>query len=226
MGHPLRAAQLTSGNAVVLWCDLARVTADAALLTDGERARAGSMSPDVADHWVRTRTWVRRALGRTLAADPAAVVIAADPQGRPTLPGHPGVHLSISHCSVVVTLALAAAPLGVDVEDLPGPNVDLAQVAGVVGARSEQAELATVPEPDRARAFQRWWTRKEAVLKAEGTGFLREPREVTVGVTTTTPPAPWVVHDLGLLPAPGGPALALATHGPARVTLHSAPYDR
>ncbi|MGO0575314.1 4'-phosphopantetheinyl transferase family protein [Ornithinimicrobium panacihumi] len=226
MGDAVRAAQLSPGTASVLWTDLGDVTADPTLLSDAERGRAAAMAPEVADHWVRTRTWVRRTLGRTLAADPAAIVIAADPQGRPTLPDHPEGHLSISHCPHVVALALAAAPLGVDVEDLPGPGVDLAQVAAVVGAPSEQAELADVRTPDRPRAFQRWWTRKEAVLKAEGTGFLREPREVTVGVTTTTPPAPWVVHDLGLLPASGSPALALATHGPAVVTVLPPPYDR
>ena len=125
MGDAVRAAQLSPGTASVLWTDLGDVTADPPLLSDAERGRAAAMAPEVADHWVSTRTWVRRTLGRTLDVDPASLDITADAQGRPTLPGRPDVHLSVSHCRQVVALALAAAPLGVDVEDLPGPRVDL-----------------------------------------------------------------------------------------------------
>jgi 4'-phosphopantetheinyl transferase len=110
---------------------------------------------------------------------------------------------------------LAHGRVGVDVEELPPAGEDMIGVAEVVATPAELDELRALAEESRPAAFQRWWVRKEAVLKAEGTGFLTDPRAVHVGVTVVAPPSPWVVLDLGLLDGPGCPALAVATERPA-----------
>ena len=114
----------------------------------------------------------------------------------------------------------------VDVEDRPRPEVDLRAVAEVVASPHELQELRAVPEDDLPGLFQRWWTRKEAVVKARGAGFLEDPTGLDVGWgTCARPPAPWVVHDLGTLDLPDRPALCLVTAGPAwvRVRRSSSP---
>ncbi len=125
------------------------------------------------------------------------------------------VDVNVAHTDGVLVLALARRRVGVDVEELPPTGEDLIGLAEVVATPAELDELRYLDERIRPAAFQRWWVRKEAVLKAEGTGFLTDPRAVHVGITVAAQPAPWVVHALGLVPGPGRPALAVAIEGDA-----------
>jgi 4'-phosphopantetheinyl transferase len=89
------------------------------------------------------------------------------------------LEFSVAHSGDLVAVAVAAAPVGVDVEQLEGRPRELgggdpATLARVALATEERAALAAVPAPDRARAFLVAWTRKEAVTKAKGDG-LRVP---------------------------------------------------
>ncbi|VVD77641.1 4'-phosphopantetheinyl transferase family protein [Pandoraea terrigena] len=91
--------------------------------------------------------------------------------GRPRLPAHPGLHVSLSRTRGAVAAACAIAPVGIDVEhwdeawladaDLPGVNererIRLNAFAGV-------AYTHHAPSP-RALAWLRLWTRKESLIK-------------------------------------------------------------
>ena len=171
--------------------------------------------------WLAARTWVRMVLGDLLSVDAAEVELLAEPSGRPYLgdlhdPTAP--EISIAHSDSTVVLAVGSMRLGVDVEDRLPWGTDLLAVASVVASPTELAELAAVPDAQRAMTFQRWWTRKEAVLKAMGVGFLRGPRACHVGAhDLPAPPPPWQVHDLGPVLRPDGAVLCLATEGPAQV---------
>ncbi|MFF2348933.1 4'-phosphopantetheinyl transferase family protein [Kitasatospora sp. NPDC058115] len=82
--------------------------------------------------------------------------------GKPYLPNHPGIEVSLSHTKGVVAAAAAHRPVGVDVEltDRGGTLLDVAP--RVLTAQ----ELRQVREhPDPARAFLRLWVRKEALIK-------------------------------------------------------------
>ncbi len=75
--------------------------------------------------------------------------------------------------------------LGVDLERLR-PVGEAERIVASFFTAAEQAAFAAIADPDRPEAFLRGWTRKEAVLKAFGsgiaglaarheTGFGREP---------------------------------------------------
>jgi 4'-phosphopantetheinyl transferase len=97
------------------------------------------------------------------------------PHGKPAV-RRGGLELSVAHSGDLVAVAVAAAPVGVDVEQLEGrPHQgDPAALARMVLADAERTALAAVPPSGRARAFLVAWTRKEAVTKAKGDG-LRVP---------------------------------------------------
>jgi 4'-phosphopantetheinyl transferase len=100
------------------------------------------------------------------------------PHGKPAVRGG-DLEFSVAHSGDLVAVAVAAAPVGVDVEQLEGRPHELgggdpATLARLVLAAEEQAALAAVPASGRARAFLVAWTRKEAVTKAKGDG-LRVP---------------------------------------------------
>ncbi|MFE7561260.1 4'-phosphopantetheinyl transferase family protein [Kitasatospora sp. NPDC057500] len=82
--------------------------------------------------------------------------------GKPYLPDHPGIEVSLSHTKGVVAAAAGHRPIGVDVE-LTDRGGTLLDVAPRVLA---EAELRQVREhADPARAFLRLWVRKEALIK-------------------------------------------------------------
>ena len=97
--------------------------------------------------------------------------------GRPVVDG---LSVSVSHSADrVVVAGSPMASIGVDVE-----HVVQAKTVDVLSSRtlstSELAELDRVAPELRARAFTRYWTRKEALLKATGHGLSVPPRSVEV----------------------------------------------
>lgn len=181
------------------------------------------MLAGLGDSWAATRAWVKGELADLVGiADPAAIRLVADGNGRPSVehPGWPaGWDLNLSHTDTVIALAAGRGRLGIDVEDEPTAASDVLALAEVVGTRRECDELAAAIAAGASgpTVFTQWWVRKEAVLKAVGIGFGSDPRAVHVGVTTVAPLSPWRVIDLGRLDLSVGPWLALATDHPVAV---------
>ncbi|WP_030243579.1 4'-phosphopantetheinyl transferase family protein [Streptomyces sp. NRRL S-350] len=82
--------------------------------------------------------------------------------GKPYLPDHPQVHVSLSHTRGVVAAGAGYGPIGVDVE-LAARSGSLRAVARRVLTPAELAAVEADPEPDRA--FLRQWVRKESLIK-------------------------------------------------------------
>jgi 4'-phosphopantetheinyl transferase len=149
------------------------------------------------------------------------------PHGKPAVLGG-GPELSVSHSGDLVAVAVATAPVGVDVEQLDGRARELdvgdpAALGRMVLAGEEQAALAAVEPEGRARAFLVAWTRKEAVTKARGDGLRVPFGEVVVAADLAVPRVtawpypqdPGSVSLLDLDPDPGYVA-ALAVIGRCR----------
>ncbi|RSK81055.1 4'-phosphopantetheinyl transferase superfamily protein [Pandoraea apista] len=91
--------------------------------------------------------------------------------GRPRLPAHPGLHVSLSHTRGAVAAACAIVPIGIDIEhwnealdadaDFPGMS---ARERLRLDAFSSVAHTHHAPSP-RALAWLRLWTRKESLVK-------------------------------------------------------------
>jgi 4'-phosphopantetheinyl transferase len=113
---------------------------------------------------------------------PERQVWERDDKGRPLVTSPPGLHVSLSHAEAVVAAALSwDGPVGVDVERLR----PLAQRDALIRAalcEAERQAVQDVPEPARDAQVLRFWTRKEAVAKALGTGLATNLRAI---VTTT-----------------------------------------
>jgi 4'-phosphopantetheinyl transferase len=146
------------------------------------------------------------------------------PHGKPAV-RRGGLELSVAHSGDLVAVAVAVAPVGVDVEQLEGRPHELgggdpAALARMVLAEAERAALAAVPSSGRARAFLVAWTRKEAVTKAKGDGLRVPFGEVLVATDAAAPrlvawpypedPRTVSLHDLDTEP---GYVAALAVLG-------------
>ncbi len=112
------------------------------------------------------------------------------PHGRPRLPGD-GLDVSVTHSGDFAAVAASTAgPVGIDLEAVR--PVDHQPLLNEVLALEERDEATSL------EAFFTYWTRKESVLKATGTGMSIPMRTVIV-----TPPA----QPPRLLRYPSVPAL-------------------
>ncbi|HIT32695.1 MAG TPA: 4'-phosphopantetheinyl transferase superfamily protein [Candidatus Enterenecus stercoripullorum] len=81
---------------------------------------------------------------------------------------HSGDSISISHSGGLVVCALGATPLGLDTEEVRASPAALPAEYFTV---QERRWINLQPQP--LRAFFRLWTRKESLIKAEGSGLSR-----------------------------------------------------
>jgi 4'-phosphopantetheinyl transferase len=132
---------------------------------------------------------LRRILANLLQADPAALTFRIGEYGRPELAGafSRAMWFNLSHCSDLALVAVSReTPIGVDLEPLRLAPDALELGQSILNHRELQ-DVADANEPERSRKFLQYWTRKEALLKAIGTGISSRVPELD----TFMADAPW-----------------------------------
>ena len=93
--------------------------------------------------------------------------------GKPSIVGHPEICFNLSHCKEAAICAISDQPIGVDVESVRSFNESLVRYT------MNEDEIRQIESAeDRAVAFIRLWTKKEAALKLEGTGISKDMKQV------------------------------------------------
>lgn len=169
------------------------------------------------------RGLLRRILGQYLGCQPEQVRFGYGPFGKPALletPSTGKVSFNLAHSAGLVLYAITRdQEVGIDVERLR-PIEEMEQIAERFFSSGERRALQALPAQQRQEAFFTCWTRKEAYLKALGSGLARSLAEFEVSLTPGEPArlvhvdnepeeaARWVIHSL--TPAAGyAAALAL-----------------
>ncbi|MBT5455802.1 MAG: 4'-phosphopantetheinyl transferase superfamily protein, partial [Rhodospirillaceae bacterium] len=145
------------------------------LLNQEERARADRyLQQQDAERWTVARATLRLVLASYLDGEPGDIAFEYDTYNKPFLPPDrltEPLHFNLSHSDEAMLLAVSGvSAMGIDVEAIK-PLDDIVQVARRFFEPTETAALLALPEADQLSAFYRCWTRKEAVLKAVGTGL-------------------------------------------------------
>jgi surfactin synthase thioesterase subunit/phosphopantetheinyl transferase len=166
----------------------------------GACAAHAELSPREADHARRLPYDVRRrrhvgqcvVLRRLLRRYGAPVGTAELPVGvlgKPRV-NHPGdLRFSLGRSAGLLLVAVTRGhEVGADIERLDRVTDLDAFCQGALDT-DEQAELARLPEPDRPAAALRFWTAKEAVVKASGDGLAVGPDRF--GFAGQRPGTPW-----------------------------------
>ena len=176
------------------------------------------------------RALQRSVLANQLGCEPAALVFARGEHGKPELAGEfaqSGLHFNLSHAGQWVALAVAAVPVGVDVEHTERDN-DVMAIADRHFYGVELDELLAFAEAEQRERFFDYWTLKEAYMKARGEGIAlglqnfafttqRNDRiELHLSEHIDDDPAQWQFHNS--TPEPGYRlALAYRSASPLRV---------
>ncbi len=135
-----------------------------------ERFRAGALR----NHYIAGRGTLRMLLGRYLQADAAFVPLSYQAHGKPEL-GRPwkdgGLEFNVSHSHGLAVYAFTRErEIGVDVESIrPMPNA--AALMERFFSPHEVRQWQQIPAERQLRTFFQGWTRKEAWLKAVGSGL-------------------------------------------------------
>ena len=163
----------------VRFFDLDAVDVDAAMLSADERERvARKATPLLRQRQAASFQCLRLTLGDVLGCDPASLAFRIEGNGKPVL-ARGGLHFNVSHSGGVGFLAWGPRELGADVEALIArPSERLAEE---ILSPSELHAWRGLPMPLSQAALTRAWTRKEATLKAIGSGLRVPPRDVEVG---------------------------------------------
>lgn len=185
-------ASLSRGDVFVIVVDSDRVPVDADRLplSFHDAARASSFARPVD----RSTFLVGRLLLAEFMDPPISLLdLQIGTHGKPKICG--SANFNISHSGSRVALALSSvAPLGVDLEMRAGFERFGATVERMCHV-AEREQLRVLDQQSAAECRQRIWTRKEAVLKAKGTGLRADLRMVN---TRAEIPSGTAVHVSGL----------------------------
>ncbi len=145
-----------------------------ATLSAEEQARAGRFYfPRDRARFIAAHGMVREILGQYLEMPAGRLEFSSNEFGKPALAGALTDRLSfnLSHSADLMMIAVTRGrEVGIDVEAFLPERADSA-VARNYFSPSEVACLEALPQAARARAFFNCWTRKEAYIKARGSGL-------------------------------------------------------
>jgi 4'-phosphopantetheinyl transferase len=184
-------ADLEPGETVVERC--------VSMLTADERARAGRFHfPRDAAHWIVARGTLRAILSDRLRIEPRDVRFAYGEHGKPELAAPfaaSGLRFNLSHSGALALCAIVRhRRVGVDIERLR-PMPDLEAIAERTFSSRERETLRRLPPELRHEGFFNCWTRKEAYIKAIGTGLAHPLDRFSVSLAPGAPARLEAVDD-------------------------------
>ncbi|MBN9614883.1 MAG: 4'-phosphopantetheinyl transferase superfamily protein [Acidobacteriales bacterium] len=156
------------------------------LLNSEERGRADSFFVEQDRRgFIVARALLRILIAAYCSCDPKEVEFQYGPYGKPKLvtPSYRsqdfGFNLSHSADSVVIAL-VTDAEIGVDIEELSAGSSQSEVIADSCLNGEEVLRIKYLPVSTRARTLLRYWTHKEASLKAIGCGLSMSPQNLTI----------------------------------------------
>lgn len=169
------------------------VRAFESLLSPSERQRAERFFFERhRRRYIVARAQLRKLLGARLGIAPQTIQLVYGKNGKPRL-ADDSLRFSVSHCGEVALFAFSRrGDVGVDIEAMR-PIRSLDAIAAHILSRREMRAYAAAR--DKALAFLRFWTRKEALAKGLGDGLSIPPERLE----PSRAPG-WRVHSFFPLP--------------------------
>ena len=142
------------------------------VLDEAEQTHAGKIKNMLLHkRYVEVHGRLRNLLAQMLNQPPEKIRIKKTEYGKPYLADYPELAFNLSHTADRLMIAVGRnCQLGVDIE-ICKPRVNLSGLVNKCFAEEEAAHWTQLPETQKNQAFYRFWTRKEAFVKATGHGI-------------------------------------------------------
>lgn len=202
---------------------LSSLNACRAILSADEIERAERFRFDTdRERFVIAHGILREILSAYTATPAVSLRFVTGAHGKPALDGGSEIRFNLSHAGNQVFYAVTLdREVGIDVERIR-PDRDHAAIAQRFFSPEERHCIETLTGEAQAQLFFRLWTRKEAYLKAQGTG-ISEGLGSFSAAFTGGPPFELRGHTLWDLEAPPGYAAAVAVEGLTQTTVRYQP---
>ncbi len=195
---------MVSSSTMLYWHNIDRICPQFDYLDDQEQERFCRLSPAQGERFLRSRTFLRRVLGRYLQIQPRSVPISHTPNGKPILEDN-SLHFNLSHSGNLIVVAINDRdPVGIDLEQIK-PRSFLNLVDRYF-AQLEQKWFHNLTDRQHlSLLFYRAWVIKEAyskLLDIPLTEALKELNTIPLleGKTKTISKKTIVVFQEGNLP--------------------------
>jgi len=157
-------------------------------LSEEESLRASRYRTDVLrNRFIASRGILRDVLAGYLQIPAAEIRFDLSTFGKPHIRPSQNtdeLQFNLSHTESKLMVAITSKiEVGVDVERLRS-DIDSLAIANRFFSPDEATALANLSGEERTAAFYRCWTRKEAYVKARGTGLANELKHFTVSVAS------------------------------------------
>lgn len=129
------------------------------------------------NRFIISRSFLRILLAEEIGINALEIKIEKDSFEKPFLPSHPNTYFNVSHSGDFALIILGSKMVGIDVEKMD-LNQDFSDIIPSVFCTKEINELQD--SSDKTRTFYKFWTRKEAILKAIGKGISEELKRLCV----------------------------------------------
>ena len=141
-------------------------------LSESERDRMMKfIQPDHQRAFLAARGGLRSCLSQRTNCPPEALVFTYKTHGKPMLQDYPELHFNLSHSRQQALLGISwGRAIGVDLEQIRSMPKMLA-LAKRFFTPSEYDAIVQVPDTEQEHLFFKYWTCKEAYLKATGDGL-------------------------------------------------------
>jgi 4'-phosphopantetheinyl transferase len=174
---------------------------EAAALSAHESRRAAALA-SAADRrrYMAAHGFMRAVLAHYTGIDAASLCFVEGATGKPALvPARAtrAIQFNLSHSADLALCGVAhEQPLGVDIEIVRRLD-DLQSLVRSSFSVGEQRQFNALDPALRHEAFFAAWTRKEAIIKALGTGLSTEPSRIEVSIDPLRPPTPVAIDGSG-----------------------------
>ncbi len=171
------------------------------ILDPGEQAQClRKKTSALRDEYLAAHLLQRIHLGRSLGAPPASFRFVRDGHDKPTLvcsEAGPAGWFSLSHTAgCVLSAASTSCPVGLDAEKLDR-ELDVSSLIDRCLAADEQRYVNAQSSAQKTSCFLRFWTLKEAYLKAVGLGFSVSPASIEFDVDSIESGQPRLLKGVG-----------------------------
>lgn len=156
--------------------------------------------------YVAIHAKLRTLLAQAVDTNPEELRIEIAQHGKPYLTDYPDVSFNLSHTANTMAVAITShCVLGIDIE-ICKPRANLSALVEKCFGEEEKRFWYQLPENQKTQEFYRFWTRKEAFVKATGRGIALGLKQCVINPIRPTEflnipeefglSAEWWIHDI------------------------------
>lgn len=139
--------------------------------------------------YIAGRGILRTLIGAYTKTEAGEIAFSYTKFGKPSLSNNDSLHFNVSHSGSLALFAFTQkSMIGVDIEKM-NPSIDFETITRRFFSKNEAKTVLNLPTQNRADAFYKCWTRKEAFIKGHGHGLSLPLDQFEVSILDENPVA-------------------------------------